>query len=297
MERLFAGPERVDDDQVRIFACADRFATPVAERVLPDGAVHLIFTLGDVQAGERNAHLRCLAVGASTRATRIVLAGAVEQVCVRLGIGTAAAVLGVPASELTDDGIDLEDVWGGAAGEALAQLAAASASDARIAVMMRLLRARIRATEPAPPLVREAVRRIARSMAYAASGASAVERARRTVAPAAAQRVSVRALAADLGVGERRLQQLFAAHVGLAPRAVARLARFRALIDRCQRERVRSWGTLAVEHGFYDQAHLINELKEFTGLTPRQLGRDGDFAFFQDPNAEAGVALPHVDPP
>jgi hypothetical protein len=78
-----AGPEPLDDDQVRIFACSDRFATPVAERVLPDGAVHLIFTLGDVQGGERNAHLRCLAVGASTPATRIVLAGAVEQVCVR----------------------------------------------------------------------------------------------------------------------------------------------------------------------------------------------------------------------
>lgn len=274
MERLFAGPERLDDNQVRIFTCDDVFATPVAERVLPDGAAHLIFTLGDVQGGERNAHLRCLAVGASTHATRIVLAGAVEQICVRLGIGTAAAILGVPAAELTDHGVDLEALWGRDAADALAQLAAAPSSDARIAVMVRLLRARIAREERAAPVVGEAVRRLARS----------------------GGRVRVRELAADLGVGERRLQQLFAAHVGLSPRAMARLARFRAVIDRCQRAPVQSWSGIALEHGFYDQAHLINELKEFTGLTPRQLGRDGDFAFFQDPNAEAGLALAHADP-
>jgi AraC-like DNA-binding protein len=274
VERLFAGPEPLDDDRIRIFACDDLLSTPVAERVLPDGAVHLIFTLGDVQGGERNAHVRCLAVGASTQATRIVLAGMVEQVCVRLGIGTAAAVLGVPAAELTNHGVDLEAVWGPAATAALAQLADAP-SDARVAVMARLLRARIERAERTSPVVGEAVRRLVRS-----GGGT-----------------RVRALAADLGVGERRLQQLFAEHVGLSPRAMARLARFRAVIERCRRAPVRSWSGLAIEHGFYDQAHLINEVKEFTGLTPRQLGPGGQFAFFQDPNAAAGLALSHADPP
>ena len=27
----------------------------------------------------------------------------------------------------------------------------------------------------------------------------------------------------------------------------------------------------AIGHGFYDQSHLIREVKQFTGLTPRQL--------------------------
>lgn len=125
-ERLFAGTEALDDSEVRIFACDEHYAAPVAERVLPDGVVHLIFTLGDRQAGERNAGLRCLALGASCQSTRIVLAGVVDQVCVRLTVGTAAAVLGVPTGELTDQGIALDDLWGRPASEILDQLAGAS---------------------------------------------------------------------------------------------------------------------------------------------------------------------------
>lgn len=277
LERLFAGTEPLDDSEVRIFACDDHFAVPIAERVLPDGAVHLIFTFGDVQQGERNAELRSLVVGASCQATRIVLAGAVDQVCVRLGIGTAEAVLGVPAIEVTDQGVALDALWGGPAADAFDQLAAARSGATRMQVMARILRQRMRAAASATTaasIAREAVRRIAQARGL----------------------VRVPALAAELGVGERRLQQVFKEHVGLSPKATARLARFRAVIARCDREPIRSWSGVALDHGFYDQAHLINELKEFTGLTPGELARRGDFGFFQDASTMAGQALAHADP-
>jgi transcriptional regulator GlxA family with amidase domain len=81
-------------------------------------------------------------------------------------------------------------------------------------------------------------------------------------------RISVRALAAKLGLGERRLQQLFALHVGLSPRAWGRLARLQGCL-RLLRERPGSgWAETALEAGYYDQAHLANEFRALCGLTP-----------------------------
>lgn len=278
VERLFAGTEPLDDGEVRIFACDEYYATPVAERVLPDGAVHVVITLGDVQHGERNAELRCLVVGTSCRSTRIVLAGAVDQVCVRLGVGTAEAVLGMPTGEVTELGVALDDLWGRPAGELLDRLATAPSGMPRIAVMASFLRERVRAARAGTntaATAREAVRRIARARGL----------------------VRIRDLAAELGVSERRLQQIFHQHVGLSPKATARLARFRSLIERCQREPVASWSRVASEHGFYDQAHLANELREFTGLTPTELTRGEDFGFFQDCFPSQTVGLPHAADP
>lgn len=258
MERVFASAEYLDTGGDAILECSDRVDAPIAERILPDGGVHLIFNLGDRQRGERGADLPCVAVGPSCRPTRIEMTGALEQVCVRLRLGTAAAVLGVPAGAVKDLGVALDDLWGAAARDTLERLHAAPRGAARRAVIGELLRARLRRADPAPGAVQAAVRRIV----------------------ASAGQVQVRELAAALGLGERRLQQLFQHEVGLSPKETCRLARFRGLLARGRR--LRSWGEAAVAAGFYDQAHLVHELRAFTGLTPGELARRGDFAFFQD---------------
>lgn len=260
MERIFASDEPLDATVDGITTCSERLATPIAERVLPDGAVHLIFNLGDRPGGERNADLACLAMGPTCEPTRIVLAGALEQVCVRLRVGAAAAVLGVPAGAITDLGVALDELWGAAATETLDRLAAAP-RDARPALIAEVLGARLRRAEPPSPVGLEALRRIA----------------------ASAGRVRVRELAADVGVSERRLQQIFHEQIGLSPKETCRLARFRAVVARRRRDPARSWIDVALDAGFYDQAHLVHELKAFTGLTPGQLSRQSDdFGFFQD---------------
>ncbi|MDF2694333.1 MAG: Transcriptional regulator, AraC family protein [Labilithrix sp.] len=259
MERVFASAEPLDAKAHRILVCSDRYAAPTAERVLPDGAVHLIFNFGDRQAGERGAELACSAIGATCAPTRIVLTGAVEQLCVRLRVGAASAILGVPAGELTDHGIALDAIWGADAAEILERLHAVPHGAARGALLTALLRARVQRAEALSRPTLEAVRRI--------SGAGG--------------RIRVRDLADDLGLGERRLQQLFHQHVGLSPRAMCRLARFRDVLARCS-QRKQGWAELALEGGFYDQAHFSNEIRTFTGLTPGELARAGDFGFLQE---------------
>ena len=45
--------------------------------------------------------------------------------------------------------------------------------------------------------------------------------------------------------------------------------RFRRLVENA-RTRPLGWAEAAAEFGYYDQAHLIAEFKEFAGLTPAQ---------------------------
>lgn len=259
MERIFVGVEPLDAKEDRILACSDRYAEPVAERIVPDGGIHLIFNLGDLPSGERGAELPCLVMGVTCEPTRIVLAGRIEQLCVRLRAGAAAAILGAPASAVTDQGVALDALWGRGAGELLEQLHELPAA-ARRAWLAEVLNDRARRAPGASHVAVEAMRRIA------ASGG----------------RVRIRELAARLGITDRRLQQLFQEHIGLSPKEACRLARFREVLVRRRRAPARSWAELALDAGYYDQAHLANDLKAFTGVTPSELAGGGDFGFLQD---------------
>src|SRR5690606_30535227 len=97
--------------------------------------------------------------------------------------------------------------------------------------------------------------------------ARAAQRAASLIATSGGQ-LALRAVADAVGVGERRLQQLFHAHVGLSPRAFRRLSRMHACL-RALRVRPRpGFAQLAAETGYYDQAHLANEFRALSGLTP-----------------------------
>jgi methylphosphotriester-DNA--protein-cysteine methyltransferase len=93
------------------------------------------------------------------------------------------------------------------------------------------------------------------------------QHAARLIAESGGQR-SPREAADAIGVGERRLQQLFHAHVGLAPRAWRRLARLHACLRALRRLSAPRWSQVAIDAGFYDQSHLINEFQSLCGLPP-----------------------------
>jgi AraC-like DNA-binding protein len=235
-------------------------AHPVTERVLPDGGVHLIFNLGDPPAVPGSEGAAAVAVGARCEPSLIHMAGRVEHVTATLRPGGMAALLGVPAAELAGQDVPLDALWGPHAADALERLSAAPPGPARAAALESVLRDRLAARD-------------ARSDAAATEAVRMIERA--------GGRMRVRALAAAIGIGERRLEQVFHRHVGLSPKAVSRLARFRATVDVLQREPGRAWTDIAYDCGFYDQSHLVNEFQSLAGLAPGDF-RDRGCGFFQD---------------
>jgi transcriptional regulator GlxA family with amidase domain len=99
----------------------------------------------------------------------------------------------------------------------------------------------------------------------------------------AAGNLRVRELAAGLGLSDRRLEQIFHLHVGLSPKAACRLARFRGTLDLLAQPKRPTWAEIALDGGFSDQSHLVNEFRALTGLAPRDFEQRAGFGFLQDP--------------
>lgn len=81
-------------------------------------------------------------------------------------------------------------------------------------------------------------------------------------------------LAREIGYTRKHLANLFGEQVGLAPKAFARVQRFRsalALLD-ARREAV-PWAELAERCGYFDQAHLARDFRAFCGFSPGEFLR------------------------
>lgn len=77
--------------------------------------------------------------------------------------------------------------------------------------------------------------------------------------------VSMDQMAAQCNLSARQLRRVSLERTGLTPKFLMRVLRFRHAASR-----LRSAGGahLAAECGYYDQAHLIHEFREFAGRTP-----------------------------
>jgi AraC-like DNA-binding protein len=81
-------------------------------------------------------------------------------------------------------------------------------------------------------------------------------------------RNSVRETAATIGVSERRLHQLFREDVGLSPKAWSRVHRFQRALKALYKGTDLPWDQLALDCGYYDQAHFANDFHAFSGVNP-----------------------------
>lgn len=214
---------------------------PRVSRILPDGCMDVIFTLGD--APHRTS--RSVAVGAMRTAAIVGAAGRVDTLGIRFRPGAAAPFLRLPAHELTDTTVALSELWRGEAGELEERLHAAGDAERIALLSAALLRRLADAGAPHP------------AAAYACA-----------VIAATGGRTSVREMADGAGLSPRQLERLFAEAVGLSPRMARRVARFRGAIDRLGREPSIAWTRLALDSGFYDQAHLVRDFRALAGLTP-----------------------------
>jgi AraC-like DNA-binding protein len=83
--------------------------------------------------------------------------------------------------------------------------------------------------------------------------------------------MAIRALATQLGVSERHLEQRFKHEVGLTPKQFARIVRFNAIFELMKVGKP-DWMELVEGAGFYDQSHFIRNFRAFTGEEPSAYG-------------------------
>ncbi|MFE9423585.1 helix-turn-helix domain-containing protein [Kitasatospora sp. NPDC006697] len=205
-------------------------AAPGPVRVLPDGCMDLIWD-----------GRQLLVAGPDTAAHLVPGRAGEEYTGLRFAPGTAPLVLGVPASELTDQRVPLDALWPRSAAGIAERIG--SADDPAAA-----LEALAAAAAPGP------VRR--------AAVPEALLRAARRGRP-------VGETAAGLGLGERQLRRHCLAAFGYGPKTLERVLRLGGALDRARAGR--PFALVAAESGYADQAHLSREVRALTGVPLTEL--------------------------
>jgi AraC-like DNA-binding protein len=152
----------------------------------------------------------------------------------------------MPASEFADSDLSLEWLWRSAAHELRERLLEAADVDGMFDRTERfLLRQAVRPFELHP------------GVAFALH--------RFCVRP---HRTTVAAVLERLGLSHRRFAQLFHDQVGLTPKAFSRVQRFQRVLRMVHRVSSIEWADVALDCGYYDQAHFIHDFQGFSGFTP-----------------------------
>ncbi|MGH9805156.1 MAG: DUF6597 domain-containing transcriptional factor [Candidatus Acidiferrales bacterium] len=216
-------------------------STAAGHRVLPDGCLDIVFNFGD------SAPWSAAVVGTMTRPLVVEPGRREDFLGVRFRPGKARAFLRPPADEFTDRAVRLADAWGRDGAELEERLAGMPALRARLGALENALLRRLAQAPAADTRLDAAVEVIARSR-----GAVSVER-----------------LSGTVGWSRQHLARRFTSAVGVGPKLFCRVVRFRGLVESARALKL-GWAEAAAEYGYYDQAHLIAEFKEFAGLTPAQ---------------------------
>ncbi|MFD5243888.1 helix-turn-helix domain-containing protein [Amycolatopsis sp. NPDC058340] len=157
-----------------------------------------------------------------------------------------SSFLPMPAAELCDRPVTLEQVWGR---PAVAGLRDRLASAPGPHEMLTLLE-------------QELLRRLSEI-----SGLGLVRHTSGVIA-ATGGAVAIGDLSAAAGVSGTYLAQRFKELVGVTPKRLARTYRFTATVFGIDPDAPIDWGEVASGAGYFDQAHFGHEFRAFTGLTP-----------------------------
>ena len=158
--------------------------------------------------------------------------------------GGAARLLGVPPGELMDLHVALADVWGERAVELRERSCAARNTSERFEILEQALLERLPDSPPAASAIATALRELDRPG------------------------VAVSDVARRLQLSRRRFIEIFTRDVGMTPKRYARVRRFQHALSLASSSPSPAWARLALECGYYDQAHLCREWAELTGLSP-----------------------------
>jgi AraC-like DNA-binding protein len=244
--------------QVAGLWAGDADASFARHRQLPSGELWLMFNVGPPQRllrpGEPGG-------GRLVRAAFVLglqdsplisesVCGHPRVVAVRLlPAGGWAVFGGLPLTDLTNQVHELDAVLGGADARPLERrLAESPHLGAALDLVEEWLLARLRGGPAVHPITQAALERLA-------GGVSDLR---------------VEALARELGVSSRYLNDLFRREVGLPAKGLARILRFERAQDQLLRRGDRNLARLAQECGYYDQSHLNRDFRALAGLTPTE---------------------------
>lgn len=224
------------------------------ERLMPNGEASIIFNLRDEEmrvydAEDPRRYVSCGLVGLAgprTNGCAIDTASEDRVIGVQFLPGGAFPFLGFPSGEVANSSLALEDVWGRAAGSLRERLLEAESVAEMFGILERGLLAQLARPLALHPAIEFARGHICRAP-HVMTVAGVLER---------------------IGLSQRRFIEVFRDQVGLTPKAFCRVRRFQRVLETVHRRKQVDWARVALDGGYYDQAHFIHDFQDFAGMTP-----------------------------
>lgn len=248
----------------RLAACIDAYVGywergdgPLVRRELPGPRVVVILDFGPplriLDDAGATVHRAGFVAGLAERFTLTEHLGLSQGIQLDVTPIGAHRLTGVPAHQLADGVIGLDAIFGAEGPALVERLQETPTWEARFELLDAFLLARLERARVVPRAIGHAWRRVVDSV-----GA-----------------VTVNELAAELAISRKHLIACFREHVGLTPKLFAQLVRFDAIATRVRTSAGTplDWARLAADGGYYDQAHLVREVRRFSGYTPVELAR------------------------
>lgn len=236
---------------------------PAVRRELPAASLVLLLSLAEPlslsRSGEGSGYCRSQAALVGVSRTGVVAAHAGRQSVLEVQLSPLAArtVFGVAAAELTDQIVDLTELWADTS-QLLERLRMAPDWADRFHLIEAALGERVDEGSVVDSVLAGAWQQVLDARGD----------------------VGLQVLREQTGWSRKRLAARFRAEIGLPPKAMASLTRFQHAVNLLRRPGHRSLAAVALTCGYYDQAHLNREFRELAGCTPTEflVGQDIDVA-------------------
>jgi AraC-like DNA-binding protein len=233
------------------------------EKILPDGAIELIIDLDDwpkkIFNDESSEEFRSCKKGwiAGERSQYIVIgAESSSMMGVHFRPGGTYPFFRFPISELNDQVIELDLIWGSLVHDIRDQLLEIESPDGKLLALEAFLLARAQCELIPKKTIAYAVRQLQSPGSF----------------------IPIRDLANRIGISQKHLISQFDKFVGLSPKAFQRVSRFQRVLNVIEQQQAIEWSAIANECGYFDQAHFIREFHSFSGVNPSSyLTQRGDY--------------------
>ncbi len=230
---------------VRHFWILEGAGPSTPEHIYPDGCMEIAIHLGDCFSDAAGPQHHSLLIGC-THAPLTLRAGR-RTLClgVKFEPGGAVPFTALPSQESSGRILPLDAAWSNQAGMLRECLAAAPSDTRRVALLEAALE-----QHRAPIDRRSGDRDVLAIIRRLTAGG-----------------VRIDTVAQEAGLSTRQLERRVRQAAGASPKMLARMARFQRALAQSQTERPK-WAAIAIANGYFDQAHLIRDFRQFTGTSP-----------------------------
>lgn len=245
---------------IRFFYYYEGVAMPHrVDRFLPNGDTEILIDFHDAPQfiydnetlKEIQACNHVWASGLRTEPITIPSGSNAAMMVISFRKGMAASFFPFPMQEIADSVVDADLVWGSDFGDLREVLIETEDIGRRFEIVEMFLIDRFASKLKIDPCVSYAVDEMTRKP----------------------DRLSIARMNSRIGYSQRHFTEMFRRQIGVTPKAFLKIMRFQKAVETIDASPSPDWGDIAVDCGFYDQAHFINDFKHFSGFTPEQYAK------------------------